>query len=85
MVQTKIIQSSIRTTEVTSLNLWVRPKGENSMLMFGLGCRKACVGTGWATALHLCKNGLRKQCSGLEWPPFLPIKYGLSLAKSHDN
>ena len=50
-------------------------KGANSMVAFGLGCRKALAGTEWAISLLLCINRLRKQSSGLTCmgSPFLTM------------
>ena len=42
-----------------------------NMAACGLSCGKPLVGTGWAVALLLCTNGLRKQSSGHVGPPCL--------------
>ena len=46
---------------------------QKARLIFGLGYRKALMGTGWAISLLLCMNQLRKQPSGLVGPPFLTM------------
>jgi len=52
---------------------WVHPNGAKSTAAFGLGYKKALMGTGWAISLLLCMNQLRKQPSGLVGPPFLTM------------
>ena len=42
---------------------WVYPKGTDSMAVSGLRFRHMLVGSGCATAVLLCMNGLRKQSS----------------------
>jgi len=37
---------------------WVHPKGADSMAVSGLSFGNALVGSGWATAVLLCMNGL---------------------------
>ena len=49
---------------------WVHPKGADSMVVSGLSFRNALVGSGWATAVLLCTNGLRKQSFHLAWHSF---------------
>jgi len=49
---------------------WVHLKGADSMAVSGLNFRNALVGSGWATAVLLCTNRLRKvlctlHCRGL--------------------
>jgi len=39
------------------------PKGADSMAVSGLHFGNALVGSGWATAVLLCRNGLREQSS----------------------
>ena len=41
----------------------MHPKGANSTAVSGLGLKKALVGTGLATSLLVCTNGLRKLTS----------------------
>ena len=48
--------------------------GPGNMVACGFSCRKSLVGTGWATSLLLCMNGLRKRPSGDVGPPFLIVK-----------
>jgi len=38
---------------------WVHLKGADSMVVSGLCFRNILVGSGWATAVLLCMNGLR--------------------------
>ena len=52
---------------------WVHLKGADSMAVSGLNFRSALVGSGWATAVLLCTNRLRKvlstlHCKGLLFP-----------------
>ena len=47
-------------------------KGADSMAVSGLSFRKALVGSGWATAILLWTNGLRKQYSCPAQHPFYP-------------
>jgi len=49
---------------------WVHPKGADSMAISGLRFENALVGSEWATTVHLCTNGLRKQPSCPAWRPF---------------
>jgi len=49
---------------------WVHLKGADSMAISGLSFRNNLVGSGWATAVLLCMNGLRKQSSLPAWRPF---------------
>ena len=42
---------------------WVHLKGADSMAISGLCFKNALVGSEWATAVLLCTNGLRKQCT----------------------
>jgi len=42
---------------------WVHLKGADSMAVSGLRFRNTLVGSGWATVVLLCTNGLRKQSS----------------------
>jgi len=57
----------------------VHPKGADSMAISELRFRNAFVGSGWATAVLLCMNGLRKQSSCPAWCPipageaFIPV------------
>jgi len=53
---------------------WVHPKGVDSVAVSGLHFGNALVGSGWATAILLCTNGLRKQSSCPAWNPFLAGK-----------
>jgi len=48
--------------------------GPGNMASSGFSCRKPLVCTGWAIALLLCMNGLRKWSSGHVGPPFLAVK-----------
>ena len=50
---------------------WVHLKGADSMAVSGFRFRNALVGSGWATAVLLCINRLRKQSSRPAWHPFL--------------
>ena len=49
----------------------MHPKGADRMAISGLSFRNALVGTGWAIAVLLCMNKLRKQSSHLACHPFL--------------
>jgi len=49
---------------------WVNPKGADSMAVSGLSFRNALVGSGWATAVLLRMNWLRKQSSRPTQHPF---------------
>ena len=49
---------------------WVHPKGADSLAVSGLSLRNALVGSGWATAVLLCMNWLRKQSSRPAQHPF---------------
>jgi len=49
---------------------WVHLKGANRMAVSGLHFGSALVGSGWATAVLLCMNRLRKQPSCPAWHPF---------------
>ena len=49
---------------------WVYPKNSDSMAVSGLHFRNTLVGSGWATAVLLSTNGLRKQSSRPAWHPF---------------
>jgi len=42
---------------------WVHPKGADSIAVSGLRFGNALIGSGWATVVLLCTNGLRKQSS----------------------
>ena len=46
------------------------PKGVDNMAVSGLSFRNTLVGSGWATAVLLCINGLRKQSSCFAPGPF---------------
>jgi len=48
--------------------------GPGNMVACGISCRISLVGTGWATSLLLCTNGLRKRPSGDVGLPFLVVK-----------
>jgi len=53
---------------------WVHPLDADSMAVSGLSFRNALVGSGWATAVLLCTNGLRKQSFRLARHQFLAGK-----------
>jgi len=53
---------------------WVHTKGANSMVISGLRIKETLVGTGRASSLLLCTNGLRKWPSGYVGPPFQAVK-----------
>ena len=48
----------------------MHPKGADSMLVSRFNCRNTLVGSGWATSVLLCTNGLRKKSSHLAQCPF---------------
>ena len=54
------------------------------MANYGLGCRKALVGTGSAVSLLLYTNGLSSQSSSQEGPPFLSVNAGGHLQRAGD-
>jgi len=58
---------------------WVHPKSADGMAVSGLHFN-ALVGSGWATAVLLCMNGLRKQSSRSAWHPFLAGQSGRVVA-----
>ena len=49
---------------------WVQLEGADNKAVSRLCFRNALVGSGWATAILLCTNGLRKQSSCPTWHPF---------------
>jgi len=49
-------------------------KGADIMAVSGPSFRNTLVGSGWATAVLLCRNGLGKQSSCSAWHPFLAGK-----------
>ena len=46
------------------------PELPEGMAVYGLSFRNTVVGSGWATAVILCTNGLRKQSSRPARRPF---------------
>jgi len=49
---------------------WMHPKGTNSMAVSGFSFGNTLIGSGWATSVLLCTNGLRKRSCHLVWHPF---------------
>ena len=60
---------------------WVHPKGADSVAVSGLCFGNALVGSGWATAVLLCTNGLRKQSSHSAQCLFLAGNHFFSLGE----
>ena len=58
---------------------WAHPKGADSMAVFGFRFRNALAGSGWATAVLLCTNVLRKLSSH---PAQCPFPVGKPLSQS---
>ena len=54
---------------------WVQPNRADHMVIYWLSLRNTSVGSGWATAVLLCMNGLRKVLS----PWTVPISSGEAL------
>lgn len=52
---------------------------EYNIIISGLGCRKVCIGTEWATSPLLCMNVLRKIVLSLRKASILAMKVFLSL------